>query len=48
MGELVGEDLANCSLMVSVMREVHEDGVSVAVGVLCRMDHCEILVLDED
>jgi hypothetical protein len=30
------------------MREIHEDGVSADVGVLCRMDPCEVLVLDED
>ena len=30
------------------MREVHEGGVGADVGVLCRMDPCEVLVLDED
>ena len=48
MGELVGEDCSNCSLMVGIVGDVHEDGVNADVGVLCRMDPCEVLVLDED
>jgi hypothetical protein len=46
-GELVGEDCSDYSLMVGVMGEVHEDGISADVGVLCRVNPCELLVLDE-
>ena len=48
MGELVDEDCSDYGLVVAIMREVHEDGVRADVGGLCRVNPCEVLVLDED
>ena len=48
MGELVGEDCLDYGLVVGIVGEVHEDGVSADVGVICRVNPCEVLVLDED
>jgi hypothetical protein len=29
------------------MVEVHEDGIGADIGVLCQVDPCKVLVLDE-
>ena len=47
MGEMVGEDRSDYGRVVVIMREVHEDGVRAYVGVICRVNPCEVLVLDE-
>ena len=43
MEELVGEDCSDYGLVVGIMGEVHEDGVVADVGVLCRVNPCEVL-----
>jgi hypothetical protein len=47
MGEMTREDCSDCSLVVGIVRDVHKDGVSADVGVLRRMNPCEVLVLDK-
>ena len=47
MGELVGEDRVNCSVVVDVMRKVQEDLVGVDVGVFGRMYAREVLVFEK-
>ena len=48
MSELVGEDCSDYGLVDGIVREVHEEGVGAEVGVLCQVNPCEVLVLDED
>jgi hypothetical protein len=42
------EDCLYCALVVCVLRKVEEDGFRVGVGVLGRVDPCEILFFDKD
>ena len=48
LGELVGEDRVDRSLVVDIVREVHVDLVGADVGVLGRVYTREVLVFEKD
>ena len=48
MSKLSCEDGSNCSLVIGVMKELHEECVGADTGVLCRVDPYKVMVVDEE
>ncbi len=48
LGELVGEDRVDRSLVVDIVGEVHVDLVGVGVGVFGRMYTREVLIFEKN
>ena len=47
LGELVGEDYVDCSLVVDIVRKVYVDLVGVCVGVLGRVHTRKVLIFEK-
>ena len=48
VSKLSCKDGSNCSIVVGVMREVHENGGGADIGVFFQVSPCKVLILNED